>query len=119
MMKMKKSKLQPTTLEYYDFIEMTKIVKDKLGFDTRNCGKHFHPNDKKPPYMDFWHWQLDNCFGVNVQNDSHNRLYVGMDQNEWGFSKKTEQWQLVIQKVWMDLFYEISNNGWINVYISW
>ncbi len=112
-------KLQPRTLEYYEFFEMTKLDNDILGFKTRDCGKHFHPNKENPPYMDFWHWQVDNCFGNNVQNDSHNRLYIGLDQNEWSFSTETLQWQLIIQKAWMDLFYSISENGWINVYMSW
>ena len=65
--------------------------------------------------MDFWHWQMDNCFGDEVRNDSFNSLYVGLDEIEM----LEEDWQLVIQKVYHELFFDISDNGWIDVRMCW
>jgi len=145
------------TMEYYLFYDLNDEVEKSLGFDIRDCGKHFYPDTtsfdqwhkdkgypetdsegkhmnssqiwfaefkrdiakgkiKKVPYLDFWHWQMDHCFGTEVRNDTYNTLYVGMDEDYIG---EMEPWQSGIQQKFHDLFYHLSDEGWINVYISW
>jgi len=72
---------------------------------------------KDTPYLDFWHFQIDNLFMYDVSNDSMNSLYVGIDDPDWDC--KFEPWQLEIQKVYHELFYDLSVGGWIEVHLSW
>ena len=72
---------------------------------------------KDTPYCDFWHWQMDACFGSEISNDSMNSLYVGDDEDE--IYQVANDWQMKIQKVYKKLFYDISDDGWIDVEISW
>ena len=72
---------------------------------------------KDTPYLDFWHFQLEKLFINEVSNDSMNGLYVGLDEAEWQCD--FEPWQLEIQKVYHELFYDISDHGWIDVNLSW
>lgn len=72
---------------------------------------------KDTPYLDFWHWQMDNCFSSELSNDSYNTFYVGDDINH--FSDKPKEWQLEIQRVYKDLFFDISKDGYIEVSVSW
>lgn len=67
------------------------------------------------PYLDFWHWQIGNCIvdRENFRNDSIQTIYVGMDL------VFTEEWQRVIQQVWCNLYYELSDNGYLEVEVSW
>jgi len=71
---------------------------------------------KEVPYLDFWHWQIDNCFLENVYNDSYNSLYVGLEEDTVG---KMTFWQKEIQEKYYELFYHLSKDGWIDVRISW
>lgn len=107
------NKLKPKSLIYYDFYEMNDIVKKELGYDLRNCGKYFYPNQDKTPYLDFWHWQLDNCFD-RLSNDTYCHLYIGLD-----FDTITV-WQMEIQKTWNWLFRDIADEGGhVWVWVSW
>ena len=48
------------------------------------------------PYMDFWHWQLDNCVGERFSNDAYSTICVSMNCGTW-VDKKPEPWQTEIQ----------------------
>jgi hypothetical protein len=108
------NELKKYTMTYYNFFEMDKMVKEKLSFNTRDCGKYYYPNELKPPYLDFWHWQCDNCFFRPVFNDTYNKLYIGLEKQNITF------WQLDIQKIWNELFKHLADeSGYINIWISW
>jgi hypothetical protein len=67
------------------------------------------------PYLDFWHWQLDNCFMGEVSNDSNAMLSIHPNK-----AYKSEHWQLEIQNTWYEMFKHIADSdGDINVFVSW
>ena len=69
------------------------------------------------PYMDFWHWQMDNCVGDDFRNDTYSSVYVGMDPS---YLENAEDWQKEIQQVWNDEFKHLANEyGWIKIWVSW
>lgn len=140
-----------------DFSTIQEVVASQLGFDIRDCGKHFYPETGKfadwhkkkrypkkdpdgkapncsqiwfkeymdevqngtwldTPYLDFWHFQLDNCIDdvENFKNDSINRLYVGKPFKHW------QPWQCTIQEKWNELFgSSADDDGYIDVWFSW
>lgn len=100
------------TLEYYYFFDLVEEVEKKLGYDQREVHEHLGGE-----YKDFWHWQIDSCFSPNMCNDSHTSLYVGLDFECEKYAPN--EWQRDIQKVYHDLFYHLSDEGYLNVYISW
>lgn len=105
--------IKAQTLTYYDFFEMQDLVEEKIGHDLRDLGKYFHPEASSPPYMDFWHWQVDHGFFDKLQNDSICQLYIGVDEFE-------ESWQLEIQKIWYELFKDVADEyDIIWVWVCW
>lgn len=143
--------------ELPDFLSMRDDVEAKLGFDIRDCGKHFYPetgnftdwhkkkrlpkkdpDGKAPncsqiwfseyqddirakrwldtPYLDFWHFQLDNCFldPDLIRNGTSVHLYVGKPFGDW------MEWQIEIQNAWNELFGSLADeNGYVEVWLSW
>ena len=56
------TKLKEQTHKYYDYFEMQKMVEKKLGYEIRDCGKHFHPNG-----VDFKSWyNMSNTKGIQI-----------------------------------------------------
>ena len=104
--------VEKKTKEYYDFFDLVKAVDEKLGFDQRDAHKHFGGE-----YKDFWHYQMDHCFGGNVSNDTLQFLSVSMDDFP---IKDKEDWRYKIQLVYNDLFSKIADDcGDIQVWLSW
>jgi len=70
---------------------------------------------KETPYMDFWHWQLDNCMNNGFCNDSYGYVNISM----W-CADEAEDWQKEIQQVWHDTFKDIADEeGIVEIQISW
>lgn len=146
-------KITSTTKTFYDFIEMCSEIDRVLGYDQRECGKHFHPNSggmlewheskghdissgnkeynikigemykeaiksgawEETPYMDFWHWQVDQCVNDNFHNDSYGWVNISIECAE-----DAEDWQKEIQKVWYETFKDITDEyGRIDIWICW
>lgn len=69
----------------------------------------------RTPYMDFWHWQLDNCVGHDFSNDSYSTVCVHPD-----CASDAEEWQKEIQQVWWETYKDIADeNGYIDIWVSW
>ena len=142
--------------DFYDFIEMCNEIDKVLGYDQRECGKHFYPETGKfddwcnskgygeedseglhrgssqiwfkeyqqdileekwldTPYMDFWHWQMDNCIGDDFSNDSYSTINIHPN-----IAKNAEDWQKEIQQVWYDTFKDIANeDGEVPIWVCW
>lgn len=67
------------------------------------------------PYLDFWHWQLENCMNDGFHNDSCGYVIISMECAE-----EAEDWQKEIQQVWHDTFIDIADeDGCVEVWISW
>lgn len=68
------------------------------------------------PYLDFWHWQLENTFGENFSNDSYCQVSVGID-----FIKDdTPNWIREIQQVWHDTFISIADEDeCVDIWVCW
>ena len=100
------------TKEYYDFFDLVNEVDEKLGFEQRDAHKHFGGE-----YKDFWHYQMDHCFGGEVRNDS--MLCLNISLKEFPIKDK-DDWRYKIQAVYQELFSNIANeNGDIEVWLSW
>jgi hypothetical protein len=70
---------------------------------------------KDVPYLDFWHWQLDNAVNRDFRNDSFGYVNISLE-----LTKDAEDWQKYIQKVWYETFKEIADeDGYIDIWISW
>lgn len=67
------------------------------------------------PYLDFWHWQIDNCVHENFRNDSFSKVSISMD-----LAKDAENWQKDIQKIWYETFKHLADeHGDIDIWVSW
>lgn len=77
-----------------------------------DTGKFF-----ETPYMDFWHWQIDNTVGDHFANDTYSTVYVGLSDY---MKSKAKPWQWEIQKVWHDTYKDIADDGGtVSIWVSW
>lgn len=85
-------KPQPQTLIYYDYVECSKYLQAKYGFNEHDrLGKFGQgrslEESESIPYQNFWHWVVE-------QDDTiHNDAYFTMC--EW-WGEGAEDWQRVI-----------------------
>ena len=64
---MKISDLKTQTMIYYDFMDMIKIIDNKLGYNQRNAGKHFNPDS-----MEYDEWRkLQSISKIFDTNNMH------------------------------------------------
>ncbi len=72
------------------------------------------------PYYDFWHFQLERCFILNVYNPCLNYVYVGLAFEKMESLADVEPWQLAVQQTWYQLFNHIADrDGFVTVMIDW
>ena len=91
---LKKPKKQ--SKEYWDYDEVAKYVSKKLGYDLRDvAGKYKgkHANYEEIPYLDFWHWLIENT-------EIHNGGSFYLPEPEW---VKAEPWVLTILQEFYDI----------------
>ena len=142
---MNMNKVKSYTKTFYDFIEMKALVNEKLGYDQRNVGKYLFPNgadfeawyairgkeqygDKnfakerydsseyeRTPYLDFWHWQLDNCCSDSFANDSYSSFSINPE-----LAEDEQEWIKNIQNMWYETFKDIADeDGNIDIWVCW
>lgn len=69
------------------------------------------------PYLDFWHWQLDNTLPESFRNDSYSQVYVGLDSY---IMKDAPDWVVAIQTAWHVLYKDVADkHGDVDVWVSW
>lgn len=70
---------------------------------------------KDTPYLDFWHFQIENCVNDDFRNDSYGFVDISLECVE-----EAEEWQKEIQKVWYETFKNYADeDGIIDIRISW
>ena len=75
-----------------------------------------------PPYCNFWHYQLDAMFRVQVRNDQTNTIYVGTQKgiDLKKLKKQPNDWQLKLLEVWNETFYHLADkHGKIKIELWW
>lgn len=113
----------------YDFHEMKSLVELRMKSDYRGCIKYMRHHgiippketrNQEDPYLDFWHWQLENVFRTEVRNDSVNTLYIGTDPKKFKEGKGAKEWQMHIQEIWYDMFKHLADkHDKIKVEVWW
>lgn len=138
--------LQTYTKTFYDFMQMCKIINQKLGYTQREVGKFLYPdgtdfetwyelcgeknygkNKKiaqevynmayfdKIPYLDFWHWQIENCCDESFSNDSYSKFCISPE-----LAESEPEWIQNIQNVWYETFKDIADeDGYIDIWVCW
>lgn len=72
---------------------------------------------KENVFMDFWHYQMNNCFLREIRNDSFNTLNISLE--EFPIKDKND-WRYKIQKVYNELFSSIADEeGYVEIWLSW
>lgn len=114
----------PGTGKFMDWHKLKKLPKiDSVGkdlFSSQSFSKMYKEDIKnklwkETPYLDFWHFQIENCFNDDFRNDSYGTVNIGMEIVE-----DAEPWQKEIQKVWNNTFKELADkNDIVDVWISW
>jgi len=98
--------------EYYNYNKCRNYLEKKYKYKERDFANKY-PNKKKPyeedeskPYLDFWHWVVDNY-------DIHNGCFITFDKN----FQPEEDWQKEIYNHYIEEFG--NENGEVELYVSW
>ncbi len=94
---MKKPKPKHETKSSLNYNDCIHYIEEKYGIDTRDmAGSHKAAWPNNIPYLDTWHWFLDNDFG-----ELHNGSYQYLDINltDWRGNPKPEHVQQVLKLI--------------------
>jgi hypothetical protein len=100
--------IHPDTLDYHDCVAW---IEQKYKVDLRDYASHFKDRDK--PYLDFWHWLLDNDF-----SEVHNGSFNLMSLNPGSAAADPPDWVKEILKMFKDEF-DVDNEDELNFWIEW
>jgi len=92
-------------------IEITKEDYDARFKEIHEQGKRYGEwlkDNPEPPYLDFWHWLLDEEF-ENVHNGSH----VNLSVKYWLDKLDEDDWQREILQLIYDEFKEDDIEFWV------
>ncbi len=118
MSKDKTTKPKKKKKEYYDYLEVRDYLQDKYGYDERDyAGKYAKkkgietPEGEPTPYLDFWHWVVDNY-------DIHNGCYITFSSDRLEeICEEKNGWIKEIYKRYIDEFAD--KNGELLMYVWW
>jgi hypothetical protein len=98
--------------KYYDYIECCNYLQEKYKYDELNyAGKKF-TDDNEIPYLNFWHWVIDNY-------EISNGCFITFNKEvlENGSFREDQKWAKEIYKLYIDEFAD--KDGELEMYVWW
>lgn len=100
-----------------NFIETTKeeVEKDKKLLKEYHKWLQKNPLPPSPPYLDFWHWMINNAFYEVSNGTADYWNVIEILENE-----ETPDWvKEITQLVYDEFIDELDDDGGLEVWISW
>lgn len=120
----------PKTLKYVDYCSMADYIDEKYGITQRDYAKKFKGGRQHqielglelvdPPYLDFWHWMLENHIDERIYNGAYSTIsFVRARETA---VEKNDDWardiiDLYIKEYGGDFWDDA--DGWFSVHFSW
>ena len=100
------------TLHYYDWSDIEYRLNIILGKNIRDYGNW--NSDRKNPYLDFWHWWIDN--DPSIGNNTY--LFYSFEFEE-DFLKDQPEWIVEIYNTFKSLFSKEEIENGIHIHYWW
>jgi len=114
MKKPKKTQVVPDMLDYHEVI---KYIEQKYNIETRGYVEAKSKEKKRNrPYLDYWHWLLDNAFS-EMGNPSSQNIPIYNILNDEGWAPEwVKEITTIIDK---EFHKDLEDGGELQVWVSW
>jgi hypothetical protein len=107
------------TREYWDYYEIILYIEEKYEINTRNyAGKFATADFQDKPYLDFWHWILEND-GSEVHNGSFFSLQIQQNRCDWDEESYPSWVREILALIDKEFGGDVDENGYLEMWVEW